>query len=51
MPTKTIKPFKTFFFRKKRNKKTRPLPPQQRGDAFVTTLLFIRACAIIILIS
>ncbi|WP_247917191.1 hypothetical protein [Staphylococcus aureus] len=32
MPTKTIKPLRPFFFfREKRNKKTRPLPPQQRG--------------------
>src|SRR5699024_12498392 len=32
MPTKTIKPFRPFFFlREKRNKKTCPLPPQQRG--------------------
>src|SRR5699024_10825399 len=31
-PTKTIKPLRPFFFfREKRNKKTRPLPPQQRG--------------------
>ncbi|MCW5198113.1 hypothetical protein F1Z41_08560 [Clostridium perfringens] len=29
MPTKTIKPFKTFFRKKKQ--KNRPLPPQQRG--------------------
>lgn len=32
VPTKTIKPLRPFFFfREKRNKKTRPLPPQQRG--------------------
>ena len=32
MPTKTIKPLRPFFFlREKRNKKTCPLPPQQRG--------------------
>lgn len=31
-PTKTIKPLRPFFFlREKRNKKTCPLPPQQRG--------------------
>src|SRR5699024_9076065 len=30
--TKTIKPLRPFFFFcEKRNKKTRPLPPQQRG--------------------
>jgi hypothetical protein len=32
VPTKTIKPLRPFFFlREKRNKKTCPLPPQQRG--------------------
>src|SRR5699024_11527205 len=32
VPTKTIKPLRPFFFFcEKRNKKTRPLPPQQRG--------------------
>src|SRR5699024_9204850 len=32
VPTKTIKPIRPFFFlREKRNKKTCPLPPQQRG--------------------
>src|SRR5699024_11129715 len=32
VPAKTIKPLRPFFFfREKRNKKTRPLPPQQRG--------------------
>lgn len=32
MPTKTIKLLRPFFFlREKRNKKTCPLPPQQRG--------------------
>src|SRR5699024_7215693 len=32
VPTKTIKPLRPFFFfREKRNKKTRPLLPQERG--------------------
>lgn len=31
VPTKTIKPLRPFFFTRKRNKKTCPLPPQQRG--------------------
>ena len=32
VPTKTIKPLRPFFIlREKRNKKTCPLPPQQRG--------------------
>ncbi len=32
VPSKTIKPLRPFFFlREKRNKKTCPLPPQQRG--------------------
>lgn len=29
VPTKTIKPLRPFFFTRKRNKKTCPLPPQQ----------------------
>src|SRR5690625_1000588 len=39
VPTKTIKPLRPFFFlREKRNKKTRPLPPQQRGFCFPARL-------------